>query len=57
MDFSFVAFKNLMNQRKIEGKTTAKLIIMSATLNSKEFAVYFSTHPNNSLFFIPQVTA
>jgi HrpA-like RNA helicase len=35
MDFSFVALKNLMNQRKLEKKSTAKLIIMSATLDSQ----------------------
>lgn len=55
MDFSFVALKTLMNQRRKESKTVAKLVIMSATLDSKEFAKYFSSNLQNGLFFIPTI--
>jgi len=57
MDFSFVALKNLMNQRKKQSKSVAKLVIMSATLDSKVFAKYFSTHLQNGLFFVPTVAS
>jgi HrpA-like RNA helicase len=57
MDFSFVSLKNLLNTKMSEGKKIPKLIIMSATLNSQEFADYFATDSSTGLFFIPEVIA
>lgn len=56
MDFCFVALKNIVNNLIKEGKAYPKLIIMSATLNSKEFSTFFSTDPHDNCFFIPTVT-
>ena len=55
MDFCFVALKNLLNKRIDEGKTTIKLIVMSATLNFELFANYFATDRDTNKFFIPEV--
>ena len=42
-------------ERKKLEKSVAKLIIMSATLDSREFAKYFSINLQSGLFFIPAI--
>lgn len=41
MDFTFIALKKLLDRQT---KTKTKIIIMSATINSSQFAKHFSTH-------------
>lgn len=55
MDFTFVALKILFNKRIREGLKVAKLVVMSATLNSTQFSEYFSIHSQTQTFFIPEV--
>ena len=55
MDFCFVALKNIFNKRTENGEKVARLIIMSATLNFKEFAGYFSNNKETGLLFINKI--
>lgn len=41
MDFTFIALKKILDSRN---KKNTKVIIMSATINSMQFAHHFSTH-------------
>jgi len=41
MDFTFIALKKILDSQT---KLKTKVIIMSATINSSQFAKHFSTH-------------
>ena len=52
MDYTFIALKKILDGQK---KREMKVIIMSATINSKEFRKYFSVHKSNNEFYKPQI--
>lgn len=50
MDFAFIALKKILEKKK-----HIKVIIMSATLNCKEFKKYFSVHKETNEFMKPSL--
>ena len=53
MDFTFIALKKMLD---VPQNKTIRLVLMSATLNSEEFAKYFSIHSKDNSFLIPQIS-
>lgn len=52
MDFTFVALKHILSN---SNRRRVKIIVMSATLNSQEFANYFSIHKKEQTLFLPAI--